>query len=70
MAEYEEIKEAILALLREANATAANPASMFVVGVPLVGKQRFTQDEVLNTLFSMQSEGLIKLLDGNRLHLT
>jgi hypothetical protein len=70
MSKYEEIKAAIIEILREHNATADKPTSMFTIGIPLVGSQRFTQDDVVNSLFSMQSEGLIKLLDGNRLHLT
>jgi len=69
MSRYEMIKTAVLELLRENNATSEHPVSMFTIGIPLVGTQRFTQDEVVNSLFSMQSEGLIKLIDGNRVHM-
>ncbi len=35
----------------------------------MIVERRFTQDETLNALTWLQSEGLIKLMGGNRLRL-
>lgn len=70
MPSYEEIKTAILDILVAAEARDDKPLSMFEIGIPLVGTRRFTQDEVVNSLFTMQAQGFIKLLDGNRICIT
>jgi hypothetical protein len=61
--------DAILAVLRDINATPDKPIVMFEIGIPLVVDQKFAQDEVLNALFWLQSEGVIELLGDNRLRL-
>lgn len=60
--------EAILEVLRNINATPAKPNVMFEVGIPLIIQQKF-KDEVLNGVYGLKSDGVIELMEGNRLRL-
>lgn len=61
--------DAILNVLRSINLPIDQPIVLFEVGIPLIVEQRYTQDEVLNGLYWLQSEGVIQLMDGNRMKL-
>jgi hypothetical protein len=63
MRRYEEIKADLLDILQGLGSEAT---SLYAVGVPMVGKG-FRQDEILNTLMSMDREKAIELLPGNQL---
>ncbi|EPE97190.1 hypothetical protein [Rhizobium grahamii] len=43
------------------------PIDLLEIGPRLVIEMHFTEDEVVNALYAMQSAGLIQMLDGNRI---
>ncbi|OWK25019.1 hypothetical protein AJ87_14745 [Rhizobium yanglingense] len=53
-------------ILRELQSDPTRPISLYVIGRPLV-PQGFSEDEIVNALFSLQQDGEIELLAGNRL---
>ncbi len=55
-------------LLRDLKVTPEKPLSLYDVGVPLVPRG-YTQDELVDALFGLKSQGLIDLISGNRLAL-
>lgn len=59
---------AILDLLRELQVQPGTAISMYEIGVPLIPKG-FDQHELVNALYSMQTEGVIELLPANGLRL-
>ncbi|WP_276118308.1 hypothetical protein [Pararhizobium qamdonense] len=61
--------DALIDVLRSINPPVDHPVVMYEVGIPMIVERRFTQDETLNALTWLQSEGLIKLMGGNRLRL-
>ncbi len=63
MNRYDETRAALVELLRTFGADAV---SVYKVGVPLVS-QGFSQDEILNVLFTLSREGVIELLGTNEL---
>ncbi|WP_313199944.1 hypothetical protein [Rhizobium sp.] len=60
--------DALLEQLRLLNAKPDTPISMFDIGIPLIGLG-YTQEEILNALFYLESKKQIELLPGNRLRL-
>lgn len=60
---------AIIDLLRRLNARPEQAVSLYDIGVPLVG-DGFTEPAIVNGLFYLQSDGMISLMDGNRLVVT
>lgn len=60
--------DALLEQLRLLNAKPDKPISMFDIGIPLIGLG-YTQEEILNALFYLESKKQIELLPGNRLRL-
>lgn len=66
---HDDTKAAIVGLLREIAADPAHPVSLYDIGVPLVPKG-FSQDELAAALYSLQAEGVLSLIEGNRLRLT
>ncbi|MGO7674853.1 hypothetical protein ACC685_33360 [Rhizobium ruizarguesonis] len=69
MTRHDETKAAIVALLREIEADPAKPLSLYDIGVPLVPKG-YTQDELVSALYALQAEGVISLIEGNRLQVS
>jgi hypothetical protein len=65
---YEEVKQAILDLLRELKLEPEKALSLYEIGIPLVPKG-YSQDELVNALLSMDREGVIKLLPNNGMRL-
>ncbi|EPE98635.1 hypothetical protein [Rhizobium grahamii] len=57
------------AIIDAANSKAApgTPIDLLDIGPRLVIEMNFTQDEVVNALYAMQSEGDIEMLSGNRI---
>lgn len=60
--------DAILEQLRLLNAKPDQPVGMFDIGIPLIGLG-YSQDQILNALFYLESKKQIELLPGNRLRL-
>lgn len=63
-----ETTDAILEQLRILDAKPDAPISIFEIGVPLVGAG-YSQDQILNALFYLESKKTIELLPGNRFRL-
>jgi hypothetical protein len=61
--------EAILDVLRDISATPEQPVEMYAIGIPLILGKKFIEDEVYHGLMNLKSEGVIELMDGNRLKL-
>jgi hypothetical protein len=61
--------DALVEVLREMNATPGQPLDIYAVGIPMVMDRHFTQEETLDALVWLQSQGRIRLIDGNRLRL-
>lgn len=68
MERHEATKAAILDLLRDKHLQAGSAIGMYEIGVPLVANG-FEQDELLNALFALESDGTIELLEANGLRL-
>jgi len=60
-----EITAAILEQIRLLEAEADQPLGLYDICVPLIGAG-YTQDQILNTLFSLESKIKIGLLQGTR----
>ncbi|URK88008.1 hypothetical protein LP421_10535 [Rhizobium sp. RCAM05350] len=62
--------EAIIDLLRRID-PGENPVGLYQIGIPLVveSKHKFTEEQVLNGLMSLQSRKLIEITDENSLRL-
>ncbi|MCV9960275.1 hypothetical protein OIU34_00030 [Pararhizobium sp. BT-229] len=61
--------QAIIDLLRRIEAVPEKPINMFEIGIPLIIGEGGGEDEIMNALFWLQSEGVIELLGDNRLRL-
>jgi hypothetical protein len=68
MTRYEETKAAIMGILKDIQATPEKAISMYDIGIPLVTRG-YAQGELVDTLFSMEREGIIELLMSNGLRL-
>ncbi|MBD9454025.1 hypothetical protein IB244_21170 [Rhizobium sp. RHZ02] len=57
------------AILDAANSKAerGTPISLLEIGPLLLKDDRYTQDEIVNALYAMESDGLILMLEGNRI---
>lgn len=57
------------AILDAANSKAERgaPVNLLEIGPELLKDDRFTQDEIVNALYAMQSDKVIELLEGNRM---
>jgi hypothetical protein len=60
---------AILSVLRDINATPDKAVGMYLIGIPLVVEQQFTQDEVLYGLYKLVDDGVLELPGQNTLRL-
>jgi hypothetical protein len=60
---------AICNLLRDLGATVDEPISIYRIGEPLIIDKGYSEDELINALFYLQSQKVIDILDGNRLSL-
>ncbi len=58
--------KAVLNVLRTINPPVEKPLVFFELGIPLIVEQRFTQDEVMNAILYLNSQGVIDILEGNR----
>lgn len=65
MAEDDDTRAALLALLKQLGLEPGVPLSLYEVGPPLVG-QGISQDSIVDVLYSLKDEGVIDL-PGNRL---
>jgi hypothetical protein len=61
--------DAIIAVLRDINATPDKPIIMFEIGVPLVVEKGYSELDVLNGLDWLVSEKIIELPGNNTLRL-
>ncbi|MGR8963711.1 hypothetical protein [Rhizobium leguminosarum] len=64
---YVDAKLALNDPLRDLKADSEIPISLYDIGGPLVGRG-YEQDQVVNALYSLQSDGVIELIPGNRLY--
>jgi len=57
------------AIIEAANSKVSPGTSidLLEIGPRLVVEMHFTQDEVVSALYSMQSDGVIQMLNGNRI---
>jgi hypothetical protein len=62
----DEIKLAVIALLRSKGLEVNVPVSLYEIGAPLVA-QGFTEDEILYALYAVKEQGVLDLIQGNRL---
>ncbi|TWF49897.1 hypothetical protein [Neorhizobium alkalisoli] len=60
---------AICNLLRDLGAKVDEPVSIYKIGEPLIIDKGYSEDELINALFYLQSQKVIDLLEGNRLRL-
>lgn len=58
--------DALIDVLRDINATPEQPIEMYAIGIPMVLERKFTEDDVYHALMWLQSQGVIKLMEGNR----
>jgi hypothetical protein len=58
----------VIALLRSKGLEVNVPVSLYEIGAPLVA-QGFTEDEISYTLYVVKDEGVLDLIQGNRLTL-
>ncbi|EPE98427.1 hypothetical protein [Rhizobium grahamii] len=61
-----ELREAIIELAR-AKAEPGQPVNLLDLGPTLVVERNYSQDEVVNALFGLQADGVIQMLEGNRM---
>ncbi|RDJ12403.1 hypothetical protein [Rhizobium grahamii] len=66
MTRDENLRAAIIELANS-KAERGKPVSLLDIGPSLVVERAFTQDEVVNALYALQSDGVIRLLEGNRM---
>ncbi|AYD00939.1 hypothetical protein [Neorhizobium sp. NCHU2750] len=60
--------DAIMQQLRERDVTADKPINLYEIGPTLVGAG-YSEGEIVNALFYLQSMKRIELMDGNRVRL-
>lgn len=60
---------ALIDVLRDINAKPDQPIEMYAIGIPMVVEQKFTEDNVYHALMWLKSQGVIELMEGNRLRL-
>ncbi|RDJ05268.1 hypothetical protein [Rhizobium grahamii] len=65
MTRDENLSAAIIELANS-KAERGTPVSLLDIGPSLVVERAFTQDEVVNALHALQADGVIRLLEGNR----
>jgi hypothetical protein len=63
---YDEARTAFFDVLRSLGAEPGKPISNYGIGPPMI-MRGFTQDEIVNVMFSLQANKAIELLPGNRL---
>lgn len=61
--------DALLDVLRSISASPEHPIVMYEIGLPMIVERKYTQNETMNALYWLQSQGVIELLEGNRLRL-
>jgi hypothetical protein len=62
----EELRAAIVELANS-KVERGQPISLLELGPTLLQEKNFTQDEVVNTLYDLQADGVVRLLEGNRI---
>jgi hypothetical protein len=66
MERHEELQQALVDLLVSLDVKPEGTINLYRIGPPLAALG-YTQEEMVNTLFFMESQRNIKLIDGNRL---
>jgi len=61
-----DIRQAILDAA-DSKAERGTPISLLEIGPLLLNDDRYTQDEIVNALYSMHAEKVIEMLEGNRM---
>jgi len=61
-----ELRDAIIELA-SAKAEPGKPVNRLEIGPALIVERNFSQDEVVNALFGLQADGVIQMLEGNRI---
>lgn len=65
MADFTEPEMTVLQTLKDKGATTEQPVSLLEIGPSLVSAG-YTEHQIVNLLFSLESKNAIDLLDGNR----
>lgn len=59
-------RAALLTLLKELGIEPGQSISLYKIGPPLIGRG-ISQDSIVNALYAMKDDGIIELVEGNRL---
>ncbi len=66
MTDETEAKSALIALLKELGLEPGVPCSLYKIGPPMVA-HGYSQDSIVHALYAIKDEGVIDLIEGNRL---
>jgi hypothetical protein len=68
MADLTDLEQGVLQMLIANGATVETPVNLLVICPPLVDAG-YTQDQIVNVLFSLEGKKMVELLEGNRARL-